>query len=111
MENNHLNIIKEFLVKNQLVNPKKINEEITLCELGIDGDDVYETMVDFFEEFGIEYKNTDYMDYIPREPITIFPILGLIIHLFYKPKLDLTKEIQIKDMIHSLKIKKWEKLK
>lgn len=107
MENNELQIVIDFLSKNLQIQENQINNNTTLSCLGVDGDDTLELMICFFEEFKIEYKTTDYLNYIPVEGGFF---LKTILSLFSKPKIDLSKEIQVKDLVHSMKIKRWEKL-
>lgn len=70
------NYIKEYLS----ISDKDINEKTTLSDLGLDGDDVLDFLIDFFEKFNIEYKNTNYMDFIPPERgYFMFGILNILV--------------------------------
>lgn len=107
MENkkNYSTVI-DYIVKKFGFDKSKLNVNTSLSDIGLDGDDILDFLVNFFEEFDIEYKNTNYMDFIPPErSYFMFGILNL-----FGCKDDNSNEIFIKDLILSLEKKKWYKI-
>jgi hypothetical protein len=117
MENNSYNIVVNYLAKEFKLNKSKLNLETSLMSgIGLDGDDVLDFLLEFFKEFGIEYEQTNYRDFIPPErgslaTLLLFP-LYLLFPLFGKKKrrkID-KNEIFVKDLVVSLDKKKWYKM-
>ena len=108
MENRNYDIVVEYIAKEFNLNKSKLNLETSLMsDVGLDGDDVLDFLVEFFEEFGIEYKTTNYLDFVPIEGSGVFSTLLSLFTLF-KRKRD-KNEIFVKDLVISLDKKKWYK--
>lgn len=92
---------EELLIKN-----KVINKTTTLSALGLDGDDVYELLMKFFKRFDIEYEDTNYLEFVPKESGFLFSIFNDIIGLQRKA---IVKEIVVQDLVNSWLLKRWVK--
>lgn len=106
MKNENYNIVMAFISKECNVNMSNISENTSLSDMGLDGDDVSDFLVKFFNEFGIDYEQTNYSDFIPKEARfftnTFLSFLG-------KGEKSNNDEIFVKDLIISLDKKKWYK--
>lgn len=108
MENRNYDIVVEYIAKEFNLNKSKLNLETSLMsDIGLDGDDVLDFLLGFFEEFGIEYEQTNYRNFIPTEGGFVFSTLLSLFTLF-KRKRD-RNEIFVRDLVISLAKKKWYK--
>lgn len=105
MENKNYSIVVDYIYKKIDFDKNKLNVNTSLSDLGLDGDDVLDFLVDFFEKFDIEYKNTNYMDFIPPErSYFMFGVLNI-----FSCNRNKSNEIFVKDLLLSLEKKKWVK--
>lgn len=95
-----------FLREELLIKSKVINTTTTLSELGLDGDDVNELLLKFFQRYNIKYEDTNYLDFIPKESGFLFSIFADLIGIQRKV---IIKEIEVQDLINSLLAKRWVK--
>lgn len=107
MENNNYRIVVDYITKEFKLKKRKIDEETTLSDLGLDGDDVLDFLLEFFTTFNIEYEHTNYKDFIPVEGKFISGFLSI----FSKKYNQDEEEIYVRDLVISLDNKKWSKKK
>jgi hypothetical protein len=108
MENKNYNIVIDYIDKEFNLKKRKIDEETTLSDLGLDGDDVLDFLLEFFKTFNIEYEQTNYKDFIPKECGFLF---NTLLSIFGKKEQQNEDEIYVKDLVISLDKKKWYKKK
>ncbi len=106
MKDEVLNRITAFLSSKLDVDQEDIYLTTSLSDLGLDGDDVLELLVSFFEKFNIEYKGTNYLEFVPDESGFI---ASTLMSLFKSIRKNQEKEILVKDLVDSLEYKKWVK--
>lgn len=104
-DKNYITVI-DYIAKVLHVKTEKVRPMTTLSDLGLDGDDVLDFLVGFFQEFDIDYKNTNYRDFIPPESGFFMDTIKSIFGLYKKEERD---KIFIQDLVNSLEMKKWTK--
>ncbi|MDR2040493.1 MAG: DUF1493 family protein [Bacteroidales bacterium] len=107
MENRSYNIVIDYIAKEFNLNKSKLSLEVSLSDIGLDGDDVLDFLLKFFKEFKIDYEQTNYRDFIPREGG--FLVSNLLSLFSKKKKIKDNNEIFVKDLVISLDKKKWYK--
>ena len=112
MENKCYSIVVDYIAKEFNLKKTKLNAEISLSDIGLDGDDVLDFLLKFFKDFEIEYEQTNYKDFIPKESGFVFEtILSLFSLLSKKERKNINNdEIFVKDLVLSLETKRWYKL-
>lgn len=106
MENRNYNIVVDFIVKEFDLNKSKLNAETSLSDIGLDGDDVLDFLLNFFKTFNIDYLQTNYKDFIPKESGFF---VNTFLNIFNKRGRQSDNEIYVKDLVVSLNKKKWYK--
>ncbi|WP_157836790.1 DUF1493 family protein [Sphingobacterium deserti] len=107
MENRNYNIVIKYISKEFGIKERKLGAYTSLSDLGLDGDDVLDFLLEFFDFFEIEYEDTNYKAFIPREGGGIGKTLSSI---FNRKVRRSDNEIFIQDLVISLDKKKWCKI-
>lgn len=112
MENRCYSIVVDYIAKEFNLKKTKLSAEVSLSDIGLDGDDVLDFLLKFFKDFEIEYEQTNYKDFIPKEGgFLSATILSLFYLLSKKKRLNINnEEIFVKDLVVSLEKKRWYKL-
>lgn len=105
MENRSYCMVIDYIISKYNFK-KKINMETSLSDLGLDGDDVLDFLIEFFKTFNIDYEQTNYKDFIPKESNFL---ANTIISIINNKKRQSENEIFVKDLVMSLDKKKWHK--
>jgi len=101
-----LEIIISFLRNELNLKNKIINETTSLSELGLDGDDVLDLLLKFFRSYNIEFENTNYLDFVPKESGFLYSTMSYLFRFKIK---KIEKEIYVQDLLNSLLLKRWNK--
>jgi hypothetical protein len=104
MENRNYSIVIKYISKEFGIKESKLGAYTSLSDLGLDGDDVLDFLLEFFDFFEIEYEDTNYKSFIPQEG----GFLGkTLLSIFGKKVRRTDYEILIEDLVTSLDKKKW----
>lgn len=109
MEDKAIRDIEKFIAEFLNTQKRKITPETSLSDLGLDGDDVSDFLSAFFKNFSIVYEDTDYDKYVPKESGFFFSTLKSIFRR-HRMSGKTEDEITVKDLINSLKLKRWQKM-
>lgn len=109
MEDEAIHHIEGFIRDFLNIKKRKITPETSLSELGLDGDDVLDFLLSFFKKFSIDHEDTDYLKYVPNESGFLLSTLKSI---FTRRRTsgNAETEITVKDLINSIKLKRWQKV-
>ena len=106
MKNRNYSIVVDYISKEFDCSKSKLNANTSLSDIGLDGNDVLDFLLQFFKTFEIDYKQTNYKDFIPKESGFLSSI---IFSLFNKNEMKREDEIFISDLVLALDKKKWYK--
>ena len=105
-------LVKTFVAEQNLISEEKLNPDTLLIDLGIAGDDGYELLETFCEEFDIQNTcEINPYEYFGGEGGNLFQgYVDLYYLLFHREKLreaDCCTPLYLRDLVKSAEVKRW----